>query len=113
MACILVYETDGEWGITRDRTHTARTEHKCSECGRKIIIGEVYEYSWGVWSGEQDTYKTCSDCLSARKAFFGSQWVYGMIWDYIFEEEDFPVNVLDKLTPRALNRVVDWIDNGQ
>ena len=111
MSCIYIDDSDGVWGFTRDRMVKSRKEHRCSECGRTISIGEMYEYCFGVWDRDYNVYKTCNDCLSVRKSFFGSQWIYGHIWEFIFEEYDIPLGSLDSLTPRALKRFVEGIDN--
>jgi len=43
-------------------TRKARKEHKCCECGVEIKKGDKYRYSSGIWDGEPDSYKQCSDC---------------------------------------------------
>jgi hypothetical protein len=49
------------------RIHTARKQHKCSECGCKINPGERYENVFGGWCGEVDNPKTCCRCLDLRE----------------------------------------------
>lgn len=44
----------------------ARKRHRCCECRGWIEIGERYEYSWGIWDGNAQTYKTCLGCSSLR-----------------------------------------------
>ena len=46
----------------------ARKEHKCCECKSKIVKGETYVYTVGVWDHEFDSFKQCLACceLSAR-----------------------------------------------
>ena len=46
--------------------HTARKEHVCEECGRRILAGERYETVAGKWDGEFFTFKTCSHCLDLK-----------------------------------------------
>ncbi len=41
---------------------TARREHKCDECGRKIAPGEKYRRAFGVWEGHANTFRTCAHC---------------------------------------------------
>lgn len=41
----------------------ARKAHVCCECRGTILAGETYRNVWGVWDGEQDTARTCLDCL--------------------------------------------------
>lgn len=45
---------------------TARKEHKCCECKRKIKIGERYVLSRGKWEGVWATFKTCLECHLLR-----------------------------------------------
>lgn len=52
------------WFGTNERT--ARKEHKCDECGRKIAPGELYDVSSYVWEGEFHTNKACAHCGIAR-----------------------------------------------
>lgn len=40
----------------------ARAEHRCDECGRKILKGEPYQYVSGVWDGYANSHKTCAHC---------------------------------------------------
>lgn len=44
------------------RTPKARKEHKCGECGIKILKGEIYQVFTGKWDGNMDTYKSCLPC---------------------------------------------------
>lgn len=48
--------------VYRSKTVTARKEHQCYECGRKIRAGERYLYAFGVWDGYAITHHTCSHC---------------------------------------------------
>ena len=43
----------------------ARKEHRCCECGGRIVIGEIYHLFKGIWD-EPGTYKTCIDCKELR-----------------------------------------------
>lgn len=45
----------------------ARKEHRCSECRRTIKAGEPYEFTFGIWEGHAETYKTCQHCLALRE----------------------------------------------
>jgi hypothetical protein len=40
----------------------ARKEHKCCECGGRILPGDQYEHVAGVWEGNFDTFMTCERC---------------------------------------------------
>jgi hypothetical protein len=62
-ACYCDYEMPS---LISHGTHTAKKAHKCYECARSILPGERYESTWGIWSGEANTYKTCSHCIALR-----------------------------------------------
>jgi len=42
--------------------YTARKQHRCCECGRKIEPGTRYIRYSGKWDGEFMTYKRCESC---------------------------------------------------
>lgn len=66
MECFCDYEEP----VVYDRQEVkARTAHKCTECGRVIAAGEVYERVGSLFDGRWETYKTCSHCMALR------QWV--------------------------------------
>ncbi len=45
----------------------SRVAHKCSECGRKIQLGERYERVRAIWGDDPPvTVKTCVYCLAMR-----------------------------------------------
>ena len=45
----------------------ARKEHRCCECGGKILSGESYNYHSGVWDGQGMSFKVCPECDLLRK----------------------------------------------
>jgi hypothetical protein len=45
----------------------ARKDHVCYECGRTISKKEKYQYTFGVWGGDVNTYKTCEHCVVGQK----------------------------------------------
>ena len=44
----------------------ARKDHKCCECRGIISKGEIYNYHHGIWDGQAESFKVCSDCESLR-----------------------------------------------
>lgn len=46
--------------------HKARKHHVCYECGSQIKPGETYEYIFGVWDGNSDSFHTCEKCADLR-----------------------------------------------
>lgn len=63
MDCFCDYEPAQ---VYRSRVVTARKEHRCEECSRRIRIGERHEYVFGVWGGTSGQARTCSHCLDIR-----------------------------------------------
>lgn len=45
---------------------TARKPHQCCECRGTIQPGEIYWIFSGVWEGQGQSYKFCSDCEALR-----------------------------------------------
>ena len=44
---------------------TARKQHKCCECHKKISAGEKYQYAFVVSDDDISVFKTCVSCVSA------------------------------------------------
>lgn len=83
-SCIYVGDYDPpEFYVAHIRK--ARKEYSCLECQRKILPGEFYERVSAKYEDWFADFKTCSDCIKTRKAFFCDGWVHGGIWDLIQE----------------------------
>ena len=54
---------DGTPSFYHITTRKAKKEHRCRECQRKIVAGEVYEYASGKQDGDMWDAKTCMTCL--------------------------------------------------
>jgi len=114
--CIYVDSSDSVASFVTERVQTARKEHKCFECGRKILPGEKYETASGVWDDRWDTYKTCEDCLSVRAEFFCDGFFYGDIWSNVAEHVcdlggHIDSSCLTRLSKRARDEMCDLIEN--
>ncbi len=116
-SCDCIIECDIDCGpeVCSAKTRTARKEHECGECHRTIEVGESYEYTWGIWDGEQEVYKTCSGCKSVRSLFFYTYY-FGMIWESLEEElrycsEDLPWVAIGLLPKRARDGVLDIVED--
>jgi hypothetical protein len=76
--------------VMRDENHKARKEHKCSECGRTIAIGEIYRHIWGVWNGDSHTFWWCSHCIAGQQAAAALTdcdcYCFGGLWDQFWED---------------------------
>ena len=115
-SCSCIYEcVDDPIELISDTKRKARKIHVCGECGRDILLGEVYEYHVGKSDGILETHKTCADCLSIRTEFFCDGWLYGMIRERLAEhigEEDGDIasDCLLRLTPKARADVCELIE---
>ena len=87
------------------RTPKARKPHSCSECGKVIAKGDVYQRTCGKNDGDFWTYDTCLICAEIRAAFScNGESLGGMMWedfrDYVFPE--MTTTCFDRLkTPEA------------
>ena len=45
----------------------ARKQHTCSECKGYIAPGDTYQYTFGVWDGRADVFKTCIHCCVPQR----------------------------------------------
>lgn len=77
----------------RERTATARIEHRCCECLKLIEIGEKYISATGIWNGAWESHKTCARCdhlktLTLRKyppVHDDEGPIFGELMEYIRE----------------------------
>jgi len=118
MNCSCIYiETEGTPSFVREKLiHSAKTFHKCLECGRTILKGESYYYACGVWENKFHAYKTCVDCESVIRSFFCSGYLIGNIWDdlrtHIWETNgEVSEDCIVPLTVSALYKVCELIEN--
>lgn len=83
----LVDESDGRVTMIAEGERTARKEHRCSECRRKIRVGERYLSERYVFDGDFHHHKTCAHCQVVR-AWLQDEcggWLYGAIEEDIVE----------------------------
>ena len=52
--------------VSSHRQHRARKAHKCVECGRDIVVGEMYHYDFQIYEGWPFTSHTCKHCRVAQ-----------------------------------------------
>lgn len=73
---------DGEgWKVFRSEWRTARKQHACYDCGRKIEPGERYYFATGISNDDWrrwDTYRECAHCQYAAK------WLLAECGGYLF-----------------------------
>jgi hypothetical protein len=50
------------------RNRKARKEHKCCECRKVIVKGEMYSFTSGIWDGEPNAFKQCINCAEILEA---------------------------------------------
>jgi hypothetical protein len=79
--------------IFQSADRKARKEHRCDECRRTILPGEVYHYEFGELEGDPETYRTCQHCLVAREWLLKNceGWIYTQVMEEIWEHvEEYP-----------------------
>lgn len=52
--------------VYRSSTPRAKKSHRCEECGTTILIGERYEYVFGIWDNSPASFRTCESCYDLR-----------------------------------------------
>jgi len=112
-ATVLTGYDDGAAETLSLKIVTARKQHKCHECYRKIQPGERYENYVGLFDGIF-RQKTCLDCISLRDVFFIDGFIFEAIWQDMREHihycgDQISESALSKLTPVARARVCDMI----
>lgn len=94
--------------FTAREQHTARTEHRCSLCFRRIEPGEVYTRQRGYDGGDAWTFKSCAHCTALMSEF---PQILDFAWlDQVFDcdavsEWAQPGNARDMAEARAM---VGW-----
>jgi hypothetical protein len=90
--------------ILAEENLKAKKDHKCSECGRIIVVGEKYYRERGKYDGSMFTHKTCEHCQVART------WMYrecgGFVYGEIEEELREHWNESHEYRNRELARLI-------
>jgi hypothetical protein len=116
MECATIYcDTDSGPEAFLFRQPKANKEHTCGECKRIIKKGETYVKESGIWEGRPNTYKTCLDCLSLRRAFFDQGWYFEEIICSLKEhisdlDGAVPASCFENLTQAAKNMLYKMMD---
>lgn len=85
--------------VFSETTRTARKVYTCCECRSPIQPGEQYEYVWGKWEGDTNTYRTCLPCVEIRRAFAcDGSWTYTTLY------EDLS-NAFDRITTGCFTKL--------
>jgi len=86
----------------------ARKDHRCSDCGGVIAVGETYVHVSGMWGGRIETYKICSGCGSLRGVFgcacFGE--LKSEIFEELHETGDLPIGDFGALGAAKLDEML-------
>lgn len=100
-------------------TVTARKEHKCGDCGRKIEPGTQYERTAGAAYGDFWTWKNCLHCKAYRAV------VRAIDEDSYYDEDGFSLSdwhlnygtapeiahmVKDPIKALAYYRIARWFE---
>ena len=90
-ACVCDY--DDQPSVYRRGEHTARMQHRCTECGGPIAPGERYERVFAVWDGDPASVRTCCRCVALRDFVVAhipcSCWAHGHLLDDMQAEVDY------------------------
>jgi hypothetical protein len=116
--CACVYTDYESMLMIAETFPRARKSHCCCECGRDVEKGEEYERAVGVNDGRIETYKTCLDCVSVRRAFFCDGWGYCAVWQDLWEHlqevcwygQAPGAECMGAVTPAARDKVCDLIE---
>jgi hypothetical protein len=97
-------------------TRQSEKIHKCDECYKDIQVGEKYELYKGSMDYESFTQVTCMDCISMRNSFFRSGYIFGTIWENLYEflsdvEGNIKEECISTLTPVARDKVCRYIND--
>lgn len=110
----MCFSNEFDVGFFRMLHRTARKEHQCGECFRKIEAKERYAYASGLCDGSIWDMKICADCEKLRLAIFDKEqeegcrnwesWCpYGYLQEYLLEIEE---EEADQIRARA--RYLVW-----
>jgi len=99
--------------LLRRSEPVARKEHRCTECGRKIRVGEKYIREATICEGDIDDEVSCSDCESLQSLVCGR--IYRGLREAIFEEVRWcgiepTAPAIRALTPAAREWLCDLIE---
>ena len=113
-SCVYVDVDDIETTLSSSMP-TARTAHRCGECGGTISPGDTYERIVGVYDGHIETHKTCAVCREIRDAFFCGGWVWGCVREHMYEhivemDGEISESCLTEMSNAARAAVLDMID---
>lgn len=79
----------------------ARKVHRCSECGKAIEKGEVYERVFAIWEGDPNDMPMCFHCLSLIEFVEASVpcfcWTHGNLHEDVRETVDAYAHEADGL----------------
>ena len=86
----MIEDSDGYCVVLSNSVFTARKEHRCTECRRKIQVGERYRRETTVFDHSRSGWKTCVHCQRVRDWLTAEcgGWVWGCIEEDIREHAD-------------------------
>lgn len=73
--------------VLSESGHKARKEHKCNECHRVIVPGEMYHSERYVFEREFKIHRTCVQCMVCRQWLQAecNGWIYGFVEEDLYE----------------------------
>jgi hypothetical protein len=77
----------------------ARKNHKCFECRKIIDVGNLYEFTSGIWPDGPASFHICVTCTKIRKSLECSCIPFGELFEQVTEEGfDFWILYKEKST---------------
>ena len=92
------------WVSFRD-VKRSRKPHKCCECHAPIPVGSAYEYTSGLWDGEQQDFHICQLCVELR------EWARISVPCFCWTYGDMHENVRDmvqEVAPSVPGFFMEW-----
>ncbi len=83
--CDCSADVDGCAEFYAEEFPVARKEHKCCECGEKILPQNKYHKAVGKWEGDFQVFKTCMPCYNIREHYCAGGYYFGELAEQIRE----------------------------
>jgi hypothetical protein len=116
-SCIYIDCGDGPTWYREAMVRPNTNQLRCRECGKFFSPLEKHErviLKWDFYP-ESRMYRTCTDCVSIRDAFFCEGYHYTRIWEDVWEhvcntDGYIESSCFTSLTPGARNKLCDLIE---
>ena len=102
----MIDDSDDRCTVISEANYTARKDHRCTECGRAICIGEAYRRETIVFEHARSTWKTCLHCQRVRDwlSVECGGWAFGEIEEDIHEHAESGYGMRVKMMAVGMDR---------